>query len=107
MSSAMEVNESNFDAEVLKSNLPVLVDFYAEWCGPCKMMGPVLDQVSTQLENKIKVTKLDTDQSQQIATKYQITGIPCLILIKNGEEVKRITGYQSADALISQIEPLI
>mgnify|MGYP003969209645 CR=1 FL=1 len=107
MSNAELVTESNFEEKVIKSELPVLLDFFAEWCGPCRMMGPVLDSVSTKLASKVNVCKIDTDQAPNIAAKYQISGIPCLILFKGGEEVKRLVGYQAEDALISAIEAAI
>jgi thioredoxin 1 len=104
MSNVIEVNEANFKEEVLESKTPVLIDFFAEWCGPCKMMSPVLDQIATKMNSKLKVVKLDTDKSQALAIEYKISGIPCLVLMKEGKEATRLVGFQSEDALISKLE---
>lgn len=93
MSSVASTNTQNFETEVLKSDLPVLVDFYAEWCGPCKMMGPVIDKAAGQLAGKMKVLKLDTDVSPEIAGRYGIMGVPTLILFKGGQPVGKNVGY--------------
>ena len=79
------VTDKNFDAEVLKSKEPVVVDFFAEWCGPCKAMAPALDQVSKELAGKVKVVKIDVDQSPGITTRYAIRAMPTLIMFKNGQ----------------------
>ncbi len=79
------VNDKNFDAEVLKSKEPVVVDFFAEWCGPCKAMAPALDQVSKELAGKVKVVKIDVDQNPEITQKYRIQAMPTLMLFKDGK----------------------
>ncbi|MEO1720262.1 MAG: thioredoxin, partial [Pseudomonadota bacterium] len=79
------VSDQNFDAEVLKSDTPVLVDFFAEWCGPCKAMAPALEEVAKDMEGKVKIAKIDVDQNPDITTKYGIQAMPTLILFKDGE----------------------
>ncbi len=103
-----QVTDSNFKAEVLdEKDKLVVVDFFAEWCGPCKMMAPVLDQVSLQLGSKAKFVKLNTDNNQDTSMQYQITGIPCLIVFKNGKEVERLVGYRPAPQLLKDITSLL
>jgi len=82
---ANNVTDSTFDAEVLKSKEPVVVDFFAEWCGPCKAMAPALAQVATELEGKVKVVKIDVDQNPAITQRYKISAMPTLMIFKNGE----------------------
>lgn len=91
---AQEVNGQNFPQEVLQANIPVLVDFWAPWCGPCKMMAPILDKVSEKVAGKAKIVKLNTDENPDIAGQYQITGIPTLIVFKGGQEVERLVGVR-------------
>lgn len=92
--SEIELNGANFESEVLKSDIPVVVDFYADWCGPCKMMAPVLKQLVDGLQGKIKVAKFNVDVDNQLAGKYGISSIPCLILFKGGEEADRLVGFK-------------
>lgn len=87
-----QITDANFDDEVLKSDVPVLVDFWADWCYPCKMIAPVVEEISKEFSGKIKVAKLDTDQNQRTAVQYGISGIPTLLLFKNGQIVDRIVG---------------
>jgi len=89
---SLKLTETNFQAEVINSALPVLVDFWAEWCGPCKMIGPVLDQVATELEGQAKVGKLNVDDSTELAAKYNVRSIPLLLFFKNGEVKDQIVG---------------
>jgi thioredoxin 1 len=92
--SELLLTSQDFDAEVVKSQLPVVVDFYADWCGPCKMMGPVLHQIAEKLAGKLKVGKFDIDAGRQIASDFGISSIPCLILFKDGKEADRIIGFR-------------
>lgn len=87
-----EVTDQNFDAEVLKADLPVLVDFWAPWCGPCRMIAPIVEELSKEYEGKLKVVKLNTDDNQQTATNYHISGIPSLILFKGGDVAEQLVG---------------
>ena len=86
------VSDGNFDAEVLKSDKPVVVDFFAEWCGPCKAMAPALDQVATEMAGDVKIAKIDVDANPEITTKYKIQAMPTLIMFKGGEVIGRHTG---------------
>ena len=89
---AREVSDANFEKEVLQSSEPVLVDFFAEWCGPCKAMAPALEQVATELAGKIKVAKLDVDQNPDVTQKYRIQAMPTLMIFKNGEVAAQRVG---------------
>ena len=92
MSNAIPVTDANFDAEVLKAGTPVLVDFWAPWCGPCRAVGPAVDAIAQEFIGKVKVVKLNTDEEQQVAIKYGVGSIPTLMVFKNGEMVERIMG---------------
>ncbi len=102
-----EVNAANFETEVIKSNLPVLVDFWAPWCGPCKMVAPVVEAVSNDFKGKLKVVKLNTDDSPQVAAKFQIMGIPTLMFFSGGKMVDRITGYLAKEALSQKVNEVL
>lgn len=95
----VHVNDDNFDQEVLKSDLPVLVDFWAAWCGPCKMIGPIVEKLADEHAGKIKVAKCDTEESSQVPGRYGIRGIPTLILFKNGEVVDQVVGAVPKEVL--------
>jgi thioredoxin 1 len=92
MAAAHTVSDQTFDAEVLKSSEPVLVDFFAEWCGPCKAMAPALDQVAAELKGKVKVAKLDVDQNPEVTQRYRIQAMPTLILFKDGKVAAQHVG---------------
>ena len=89
----------NFDAEVLKADKPVLVDFYADWCGPCKMMAPLVEKLAEELDGEAVIGKLNVDDCEEIAMKYGVMNIPTLILFKNGQEANRVIGVQSREVL--------
>lgn len=100
-------NESNFEAEVLNSEKPVLVDFWAEWCGPCKMISPLIDQLADAVSGTAEVGKVEVDTNQALAAKYGVRSIPCLLFFKNGEVVETITGANvTLDQLKSTLEGL-
>ncbi len=99
----VELSESNFETEVLKSPLPVIVDFWAEWCGPCKMLTPIIDQIALEKKGTIKVGKLNTDNAPEIQIKYGITSIPTLLFVKNGAVVEQHVGLLSKKALDAKI----
>jgi len=97
--------ENQFQKEVLESDIPVLVDFYADWCGPCKMMSPVLDQIAAELEGKLKVAKINVDDAEDLAANYGIQSIPNMILFKNGEPAANLIGAMPKARLLAQIIP--
>ncbi|MCB4790597.1 MAG: thioredoxin [Elusimicrobia bacterium] len=103
----MVINEQNFDAEVLNSQVPVLVDFWAPWCGPCKMIGPVVEEIAKEYAGKLKVGKINTDENLGVASKYQITSIPCLLFFKAGKVVERIVGFRSKNDLKKIVDKVI
>lgn len=100
---ALQITESNFESEVLNSDVPVLIDFWATWCGPCKMISPIIDQVATEMAGSAKVGKVNVDEASALATRYGVRNIPTLIFIKNGEEVDRITGATSKDNILKRL----
>ena len=97
-------DESNFDAEVLQSDIPVFVDFYADWCGPCKMMSPVIDKLAEDYDGKIKVGKVNVDENGDLAVKYGIMSIPNMVFFKNGEVADRIVGAVPKPAMKEKFE---
>jgi thioredoxin 1 len=99
-----EVTEATFEQDVLKSDTPVLIDFWAVWCGPCKMIAPVVEQLAEEYGDKMRVGKVDADANQNILMDYGIMGIPTLILFKGGEPVVRITGYRPKNQIIAQLQ---
>jgi thioredoxin 1 len=107
MSSVKAVNADGFDNEVLKASKPVMVDFWAPWCGPCKMLGPIVDTLADENKEKLDVAKLNVDDNQSIAVKYGVRGIPTLIFFKNGQEVKRIVGAQGKPQLQKVIDEIV
>ncbi|HEX3615291.1 MAG TPA: thioredoxin [Solirubrobacteraceae bacterium] len=102
-----EVTDNNFQAEVLESDVPVLVDFWAPWCGPCRAVAPVVEEIANEKAGQLKVAKLNTDESQQTAIQYNVLSIPTLIVFKNGQEVKRVTGAYPKKKLEAEIEPAL
>ena len=107
MSKELEFTDANFEAEVLKAETPVLVDFWAPWCGPCRMVAPIVAEISKEYDGKLKVGKVNTDDNQNVAARYGIMSIPTLMIFKNGEEVERIVGAQPKQALTGKIDKAI
>ncbi len=104
MSKPVHVTDSTFEKEVLESEHPVLVDFWAEWCGPCKMIAPVLEELATEMDGKLTIGKLDVDTNQNTAMAYGVFSIPTLLLFKNGEPVERIVGFQPKPQLVNKLQ---
>lgn len=103
-SSAAPVTDDSFPAEVLESSVPVLVDFWAPWCGPCRMVAPVVDEIAEQYEGQIKVVKLNTDENPQVASQYGIRSIPTLMIFKDGQRVDMVVGAVPKTTLASTLE---
>ena len=100
----VKITTENFETEVLQSGIPVLVDFYADWCGPCKMMGPVLEEIAKEFEGKLKVGKCDTDDNMILAQKYRVASIPNMQLFKDGQVVANYIGYMSKSELQEKLQ---
>ena len=107
MSKALSVTDASFEQEVLKSNTPVLVDFWAEWCGPCKMIAPILDEVAQEFDGRLKVAKVDVDANNKTAARYNIMSIPSLLFFKNGQLVDQIVGAMAKSQLTSRLEKVL
>ena len=99
-----EVSDSSFDGDILKSSVPVLVDFWAPWCGPCRSVAPVIDELATQYAGKLKVAKINVDESTEVAMRYQITSIPTFILFKNGQVADRALGALPRSEFVKLID---
>jgi thioredoxin 1 len=105
--SVTEVTDNNFEAEVLESDVPVLVDFWAPWCGPCRMVGPVVEEIASEKSGQLKVVKMNTDENQQTSISYNIMSIPTLILFRHGQEAKRVIGAYPKKRLEAELEPAL
>src|SRR6185295_3359190 len=107
MSHVKQVSDGTFEAEVLKSETPVLIDFFAEWCGPCKMMAPVLDEVARDYQGKLKVVKVDVDESGETAARFGVTAMPTFVLLKNGQEAYRRIGAAPKPVFLQELQQAI
>ena len=107
MGNIVHVDESNFEAEVKQSALPVLVDFWAEWCPPCRKLGPTLEEVSVELDGQMKIVKVNVQEVNTLATDNGVMNIPTMIIFKNGEEVTRIVGNRPKNRLLRELEPYL
>ena len=105
MSKPQVVSDQNFETEVIKSETPVLVDFWAAWCGPCRMVAPVLEEIANEQGEKIRIAKLDVDANPITAGRFGVRSIPTMILFKNGRETQRLVGYMPKEKLLQQLNP--
>jgi thioredoxin 1 len=105
--SVTEVTDTNFQAEVLESDVPVLVDFWAPWCGPCRMVLPVVEEIASEKAGQLKVVKMNTDENQQTSIDYNVMSIPTLILFRYGQEAKRVIGAYPKKRLEAELEPAL
>jgi thioredoxin 1 len=103
----IELKDYTFKKEVEESKIPVIIDFFADWCGPCQMIKPVFDKISKEYEGKLKFTKVNTENSPELAKRFGIQGIPCLVIAKKGKEVNRIVGYMSENTLKQKINEIL
>jgi thioredoxin 1 len=107
MAKPFEVTDETFEEEVLQATEPTLVDFWAEWCGPCRMVAPVVQEIADDYDGRLRVAKMDVDSNRQTPGKYGISGIPTLILFKDGAEAARIVGFRPKDAMVEELDPHI
>lgn len=107
MSALLAITESNFEAEVIKSDLPVLVDFWAVWCSPCKIIAPIVEDLAKDYEGKLKVAKCDVDSNQSVAIKYGIRSIPTILVFKNGEVAEQIIGAATKHHIVEKIDNIL
>ncbi len=105
MAKPFEVNDGSFEDSVLQADIPTVVDFWAVWCGPCKMIAPILDDIASEYEGKLQVAKLDVDHNGESAMKYGVMSIPTLILFKAGQPVERIVGFMPKEKLLARLKP--
>ena len=104
---AFKFTDSNFEEEAIKASVPVVVDFYADWCGPCKMIGPVIEELAKDYEGKVKIGKVNTDENRGVATKYNVMSIPTIIFLKNGQVVDTVVGAVPKTVLEQKINAML
>jgi thioredoxin 1 len=107
MGDIFEVSDKNFDSEIMQADQPAMVDFWAEWCGPCKMVGPIVEELAKEYKDKIKVAKMDVDQNRETPARFGIRNIPTLIFFKNGEVAKTIIGAQPKSSIEEELKKLL
>ena len=107
VSKIIHSSESSFGNDVLQSKLPVMVDFWAEWCGPCRAIAPVLEELSEDYDGKANIVKINVDENGKLASDYQVHGIPCLVIFKDGKEVERVTGAGSKEVYAEKLEQFV
>ena len=107
MGDILEVSDDSFDSEIINDSLPAMVDFWAEWCGPCKMVGPVVEELAATYKGKIKIAKMDVDKNRKTPAKFGIRNIPTMILFKDGEVIKTIIGAQAKRSLEEELKKLL
>ncbi len=105
--SEMKFTDDNFALEVMKSDIPVLVDFFAEWCGPCKMMAPVIEELAEEYSGRVKIGKFDVDENPVVSGQFSIQSIPTILFIKNGTVIDKVMGVQSKDKLMDKLDALL
>lgn len=101
--SVLKITSENYEEEVLKSKKPVLIDFYADWCGPCRMMGPIVDEIAEEKANSIKVGKINVDENQDLAMEYGVMSIPTIVIVKNGEVSKTFVGVRDKNEILKEL----
>lgn len=104
MANVIDISDDNFEAEVINSSIPVVVDFWATWCGPCKMLSPVIEEIAAEKSETLKVGKVNVDEEPALATQFGVVSIPMLVLFKNGKAVKTSVGYQPKEEILKFIE---
>ena len=102
--SVLTITDSNFEEEVIKSDKPVIIDFYAEWCGPCKMMSPVIDKIAEELGDTVKVGKVNSDENPELVERFEIMSIPTIFIIKNGEISSKFVGFTDKEEIINAVK---